>query len=65
VWVHVYANAMHDWPSVEAKLTGPQRVMLNGLGTQRKLAYFPHSPTPGEREDHGYLCDDFWVWSSK
>ena len=62
VWVHVFANEVHDWPGVEAKLSGPQRSMLNGLGTHRAVSYFPHSPDSSEREEHGYSFEDFWVW---
>lgn len=63
VWVHVFANEMHDWPSIEKKLSDEQRAMLDGLG-RRTLAYFPHNPLPEEREEHGYLCDDWFVWAS-
>lgn len=62
VWVHVFSNEVHDWPGVEAKLSGPQRTMLSGLGARRAVSYFPHSPTGEERDEHGYLCDDWWVW---
>lgn len=63
VWFRVYSNEVLDWPSVEAKLNDGQRAMLENLG-KRTLAYFPHSPTSEEREEHGYLVDDWWVWSA-
>lgn len=65
VWVHVLANEVHDWPAIEAKLSGPQRSMLNGLGIGRSLSYFPHSPDSDEREEHGHTVDDWWVWSAR
>lgn len=63
VWVRVYSDEVLDWPSVEAKLTQGQMDMLEHLG-RRTVQYFPHSPVPEERQDHGYMCDDFWVWSA-
>lgn len=64
VWVHVFSNEMHDWPSIEAKLSGAQRVILNDLG-KRTMAYFPHTPNSDEREEHGFMFEDFWVWTGK
>lgn len=63
VWFHVFSNEVMDWPSVEAQLDDGQRAILENLG-KRTLAYFPHDPTSEEREEHGYLCDDWWVWSA-
>jgi hypothetical protein len=62
VWVHVFANEMHDWPSIEAKLNATQRAMLQDLG-QRTLSYYPHTPDREEREEHGYMFEDFFVWA--
>ena len=64
VWVRVLSNEVYDWGRVQAKLSADQAAMLEGLGLGRKLSYFPHSPVPEEREDHGYNVDDFWVWSA-
>lgn len=63
VWFHVYSHEAMDWPSVEKNLDDGQRAMLENLG-KRTLAYFPHDPTSEEREEHGFLCEDFWVWSA-
>lgn len=62
VWVHVFSNEMHDWPSIEKKLSATQRAILNDLG-RRTMAYFPHSPTPAEREEHDYMFEDWFVWA--
>lgn len=64
VWVHVFANEVHDWPRILDKLNATQKAMLDDLG-RRTLAYYPHTPTTGEREEHGYIVDDYWVWSGK
>lgn len=63
VWVHVYSDEVHDWPSIEAKLDDGQRAMLENLG-KRSLSYFPHSPTGEEREEHGYRFEDWFVWAA-
>ena len=64
VWVHVLSNEVHDWSRVQDKLSADQAAMLDALGGGRKLSYYPHSPIPEEREEHGYNCDDWWVWSA-
>lgn len=64
VWVHVFSNEMHDWPSIEAKLSGTQRAILNDLGLQRTMAYYPHTPDATEREEHGWAFEDHWVWAA-
>jgi hypothetical protein len=64
VWVQVFANEMHDWPSVEAKLSEAQRAELDALGDKRTMRYFPHSPSAEEREEHGYSFEDHWVWAA-
>lgn len=64
VWVHVLSNEALDWPRVQDMLGAGQAAMLDNLGAGRKLAYFPHSPTSDEREDHGYAVEDWWVWSA-
>ena len=63
VWVRVLSNDVHDWPSIEAKLSGPQRAMLNALGN-RTLSYFPHRPTAEERAEHSYSFEDWFVWQA-
>lgn len=63
VWVRVYSDEVVDWRAVQAKLTEGQAAMLENLG-KRTMSYFPHSPTPAEREDHGWLCEDWFVWAS-
>jgi hypothetical protein len=65
VWVRVLSNEVHDWSRVQDKLNAEQAAMLDALGIGRKLAYYPHSPIPEEREEHGYNVDDHWVWSAK
>ena len=63
VWFHVFSHEVYDWPSIEKLLSDEQRRQLDDLGP-RTLSYYPHSPLPEEREEHGYLCEDFFVWSS-
>lgn len=63
VWVRVLSNEVLDWPSVERRLDEEQLAMLADLG-KKAMSYFPHSPIPEERDEHGYLCDDFWVWAA-
>lgn len=64
VWVQVFSNEMHDWPSIQAKLSDAQRATLDALGP-KVLSYFPHSPTAEEREEHGYSFEDFFVWAAR
>lgn len=64
VWFRVLSNEVHDWPSIEKKLSGPQRVMLNSLGLKRTLSYFPHRPTAEERSEHSFSFEDWFVWQA-
>lgn len=64
VWVHVFANEVHDWPSIEAKLNATQRAILNSLGP-RSMSYFPHMPDTDEQGEHGYMFEDWFVWTAK
>ena len=64
VWVRVLSSEVLDWPSVERRLNEGQLAMLEALG-ERTISYYPHSPIPEEREAHGFMCDDWWVWSAR
>lgn len=65
VWFRVFSSEVLDWPSIQAKLSQEQADMLATLGVSKQLAYFPHTVTAAEREDHGYDYDEFWVWSAR
>jgi hypothetical protein len=61
VWVKVLANSAVDWPQVQNSLSEDQREVLAG-GPKSPSYYCPHLVTPEEREEHGYLTEDWFVF---
>lgn len=55
-WVHVSSSSVVDWPTVEALLADDVRAGLIG-----ERVYRPGRPTPQERAEGQWLCDD-WVY---
>lgn len=59
VWVRVLSKDVTDWPTVAAKLDAATLAELQG----KSMAYYPGYPKKDESDEHGWLVEDFWVWS--
>lgn len=59
VWVRVLSSEVLDWPRIEAKLGEDDHQALRGKSL---LRYIPHHVTEGERMEHGFMVEDWWIF---
>lgn len=61
VWVKAMTNQMMDWPRIKAGLSKEQAAVV-GEASSQPLKYYPHMVTADEREEHGYMFEDWFIF---